>query len=469
MPLMIGHGGMRGGGGGGRYNRVSRYQMEEPTRKADMKTVRRVAAAFKPYRRQVAVVLLAIMVVGVLGIVNPLMLKYSIAIGFGQQRFDLLGHLRRRHDRDPHRHQLDRRRADLSQHQIGQSVMRDLRNQLYSHLQQMPLQVLHRHAHRRDSVAPLQRHRRRAIGRHRYRHLDRSPISPSCSRPSSACCSLDWRLTLLSLGLLPLFILLTISRRQRAARGQQGDAKVAGGAFGDGRGDALGQRRAAHQDLWPAAPGDRALRQRERAARAACRSRQQMVGRWFMMFISTFFSISPALVYLLYGYIAFGHGAHPSPARDRRGDRHAGRLHHAAEPALLPDRAVAQRAGRDAGRASRSSTASSSISTCRSRSTDKPGALGARRPPTVRGDVAFERRDFPLPQPTSSGPRWTTSRSRCSRGSSTALVGPSGAGKTTITYLVAAALRRGVRRGDDRRPRRARRDAGERWARSSAW
>jgi ATP-binding cassette subfamily B protein len=36
--------------------------------------------------------------------------------------------------------------------------------------------------------------------------------------------------------------------------------------------------------------------------------RQQMVGRWFMMFIGTFFSISPALVYWLAGYITFGGG-----------------------------------------------------------------------------------------------------------------------------------------------------------------
>src|SRR5579875_483666 len=43
---------------------------------------------------------------------------------------------------------------------------------------------------------------------------------------------------------------------------------------------------------------------------AGLQLRQQMVGRWFMMFISTFFSVTPALVYLLYGYLAFGSGQH---------------------------------------------------------------------------------------------------------------------------------------------------------------
>ena len=78
------------GGGGGRFGRLSQYQMEQPTHKADIKTVRRVAASFKPYRGEVAIVLAAIVVVGVLGIVNPYMLKFAISIGFAQQNFGLL-------------------------------------------------------------------------------------------------------------------------------------------------------------------------------------------------------------------------------------------------------------------------------------------------------------------------------------------------------------------------------------------
>src|SRR5690349_18418974 len=86
--MMRGQGYGRMGGGG--YRRMMNNTMEPPSKKADWRTVRRVAAAFVPYRREVSVVLLAIVVVAVLGIVNPLMLKYAIAIGFGQQRFDLL-------------------------------------------------------------------------------------------------------------------------------------------------------------------------------------------------------------------------------------------------------------------------------------------------------------------------------------------------------------------------------------------
>src|SRR5579871_1837775 len=79
------------GSGMGRYNRMLRSGVsDEPPRKTDARTIRRVARAFRPYWRQVLVVLFAIMVVGLLGVVNPLMLKLAITVGFGQQDFNAL-------------------------------------------------------------------------------------------------------------------------------------------------------------------------------------------------------------------------------------------------------------------------------------------------------------------------------------------------------------------------------------------
>src|SRR5579884_1980368 len=88
--------GMRGGavmGGGGRgYGRMMRAGVldVEPGHKADARTIRRVAGSFRPYWRQVLVVLLAIVLTSTLGVVNPIMLKLAITLGFGERRFDLL-------------------------------------------------------------------------------------------------------------------------------------------------------------------------------------------------------------------------------------------------------------------------------------------------------------------------------------------------------------------------------------------
>src|SRR5579859_6991446 len=81
--------GAAAGAGRGRINRLI-PNAGAPTKKADAQTVRRVARSFKPYWRQVLVVLLAILLTGVLGVVNPYMLKFSISIGFAQQNFHLL-------------------------------------------------------------------------------------------------------------------------------------------------------------------------------------------------------------------------------------------------------------------------------------------------------------------------------------------------------------------------------------------
>ena len=230
-----------------------------------------------------------------------------------------------------------------------------------------------------------------------------------------------------------------------------------------------------------------------------------MVGRWFFMIIGTIFSIMPAFVYWLAGYLA----ANGDPTAPTIGDDR--RLHHAPEPALLPARPAAQHPGRDPGLArpvrpdlrvprdgprdrrcarrrradtGRDAAAGSASATSRSstrprpcprhgrtrRSTTRSGRArtptrstpSARRPldgrrvdgrarawPT-RGrrrappSPKPERRRGPAdadcrrrtPRPAARPSASSTSTSRPSPGELVALVGPSGAGKTTTTYLV---------------------------------
>ena len=57
----------------GRYMRAPAQEDDRPIR---AKTVRRVIGTFKPYRRKVAWVGLAIVVTSGLGVVNPLLIKW---------------------------------------------------------------------------------------------------------------------------------------------------------------------------------------------------------------------------------------------------------------------------------------------------------------------------------------------------------------------------------------------------------
>src|ERR1700730_17691539 len=72
--------GFHGMGGG-----MSAYLDEQKNRgrKTDVRTLRRVAVAFKPYIPQVILVLITILVTSVLGLVNPLLIQRIFAAPIG--------------------------------------------------------------------------------------------------------------------------------------------------------------------------------------------------------------------------------------------------------------------------------------------------------------------------------------------------------------------------------------------------
>ena len=122
---------------------------------------------------------------------------------------------------------------------------------------------------------------------------------------------IDWRLTFLSLAMLPLFMWLTYRvgkvRRRLAGLTQSSLADITAiteetvSVSGILLTKTFGQQQAAID--------------RYRAANsklAALQIRQSMVGRWFFMIVGTVFSITPALVYWLAGYLAIT-GAQSAP------------------------------------------------------------------------------------------------------------------------------------------------------------
>ncbi|MGH2502374.1 MAG: ABC transporter ATP-binding protein, partial [Ktedonobacterales bacterium] len=165
----------------------------------------------------------------------------------------------------------------------------------------------------------------------------------------------------------------------------------------------------------------------------ALQIRQQMVGRWFMMFISTFFSILPALVYLLMGYMLFGQGQHPTQTviTDTVATLVAfttlqTRLYFPIGQ-LLSVQIEIQGALALFDRIYEYLDMKNDL-------VEKPDAISLD-PHTSRGEVVMDDVTFryreDLERPTLDQVSFTMRP-----GTLTALVGPSGAGKTTITYLL---------------------------------
>jgi ATP-binding cassette subfamily B protein len=423
---------MYGGGPpmGGGYRRLV-GKPDEPAKKADIRTVRRVAAAFRPYLREVLIVFAAIVVVGVMGIINPLMLKYSISIGFGQQRFDLLVVFVAVMVIVPIITGLIGVGQTYLNSRIGQNVMRDFRNRLYTHLQRMPLKFF-----TDTRTGEIQSRLANDVGGVQAVVTDTatSTIANLTTVVSTVVgmVFLSWQLTLLSLGLLPVFIFLTTRvgavRREVSKETQESLAEMS---------SMVQETLSVSGVLLTKTYG----RQRQEIARfdkenqrlVGLQIRQQMVGRWFMMVIGTFFSIIPALVYLLAGYLAFGpgHSSSPTQVAEIVGTLVAfttlqTRLFFPVG-ALLNVQVELQGALALFERIFEYLDMPLEI-------VDRPDAV-TLAPIQVQGDVAFEDVTFRY-RADSERPALDDISFTAQAGKLTALVGPSGAGKTTITYLV---------------------------------
>jgi ATP-binding cassette, subfamily B, bacterial len=421
------------GGGGGRYNRLMRTSLtnQPPAGKADARTVRRVAALFKPYLRELGVVLGAIALVSVLGLVNPYMLKFSISIGFGEANFPALAFFVAVMIVTPVLSSLIGVGQTYLNARVGQSVMRDLRNALYTHLQNMPLKFF-----TDTRTGEIQSRISNDIGGVQSVLTDTATSTVSNVTTVVATIAgmliLSWQLTLLSLALVPLFIYLTYRvgnvRREISRNTQVSLAEMT----------ALVEETLSVSGVLLAKVFGRQRREVERfkdenERYVNLQIRQQMVGRWFMMFIGTFFSILPALVYLLEGYLAFGHGQHVSQkgltdivATLVAFTTLQSRLYFPIGQ-LLSVQIEIQGALALFDRIFEYLDLKNDL-------TQKPDAV-TLDPHTTRGEVEMDNVTFSyradLERPTLDGVSFTMRP-----GTLTALVGPSGAGKTTITYLL---------------------------------
>src|SRR5215213_10536100 len=134
-------GGGRGGmGRGGPFGGASADFTPIPKERRG-RTLRRILAFFGPYKLQVVVVLVAILGTSLIGLVNPLLLGLLLDQVIIGGQYDRLNFYVSLMIVLPIVTGLIGVGQSYLNNVIGQNVMQDLRNALYTHLQQMPLRV----------------------------------------------------------------------------------------------------------------------------------------------------------------------------------------------------------------------------------------------------------------------------------------------------------------------------------------
>jgi ATP-binding cassette subfamily B protein len=297
-----------GGSSSGRLGGRGTADFEPVPKERRGRTLRKIAAFFRPYRARVVVVLAAILLTSFIGLINPILLKLLIDIAIPQRDWGLLNLFVGLMIALPIVSGLIGVGQSYLNNVIGQSVMHDLRTALYAHLQQMPLRFF-----TDTKTGEIQSRLANDVG-----GVQSVVTDTAASLTSNVAIALstviamviiDWRLTLLSLGMLPFFMYLTfrVGKVNREVRGetQKSLAEMSAtteetlSVSGMLLSKTFGQQQAAI---------DRFSKLNRRLA--TLQVRQAMVGRWFFMIIGTIFSITPAFVYWLAGYLAINNDPH---------------------------------------------------------------------------------------------------------------------------------------------------------------
>ena len=282
-------------------------------RPVNRRTVRRVVQAFRPYRRKVTLVGAAIVLTSTLGVVNPLL----IAVIFDRALFPRTASGQ---TLPPNLHLLYPLVGVMIAipivsgligvgqtyiaNVVGQRVMQDFRNALYRHLQHMPLRFF-----TSTRTGEIQSRLANDVGGVQTVVTDTaaSILSNVVIVISTivAMVILSWQLTVLSLGVTPIFLFFTYRvgkvRQRIAAHTQESMAEMSAITQ-----ETLSVSGILLSKVFGRQEHEIGRFQDENRRLADLEIRQQMVGRYFFAMIQIFFSITPALAYLVAG-IVIGH------------------------------------------------------------------------------------------------------------------------------------------------------------------
>ena len=298
------HGG--GGGGGGRLMRTAPLP-ESERRPVTTKTVWRILQFFRPYGARVALTVVAIIAVAMIGLANPFLLKLVIDDAIPNRNLDRLYLYVGLMIALPIVTGLIGVGQTYLNTVIGQRVMQDLRNALYGHLQRMPLRFF-----TTTRTGEIQARLSSDVSGVQQVVTDTatSIVSNLATAISTviAMWLISWQMTLISLGLLPIFLFITYRvgevRRDVKTETQETIADMTSqvdetlSVSGMLLTKAFGRQNRAVADF-------QGINQRL----TMLQIKQQMIGRWFFMIIGTFFSITPAFVYWYAGVQIIGGNA----------------------------------------------------------------------------------------------------------------------------------------------------------------
>ena len=435
----------------GRHGFWHASPLDEDRRPVDRATVRRVIGTFKPYKRKVGIVGVLIAITSGLGVINPLM----IVLVFDEALFGANGDCAGVPCPNlpllyvyvgimiavPIVTSIIGIWQTYLTNQVGLNVMQDLRNRLYQHLQAMQLRFF-----TTTRTGEIQSRLANDVGGVQSVVTDTAStvLSNVVTIVSTiiAMIVISVPLTILSLLLMPLFLWLTVkvgkARREVATNTQRTLADMSAiteetlsvsgillsKSFGRQRFE-IGRYRDENDRL------------------SGLLLRQTMIGRSFFALVGTFFSITPALVYLVAGWVNSSNGTNVIEAG-----------------MLVGFTTLQSRLFFPIGSMLQVSTEVQSSLALFDRIfeyldmpheiTDAPDAVAVEQ---VRGHVRLRDVWFRYEEPAEGVPvspapaaeddepiprEWTLEGVdlEIQPGQLAALVGPSGAGKTTVTYLV---------------------------------
>jgi ATP-binding cassette subfamily B protein len=406
-----------GGGGGGQGARHALLGERAKPQRSSIAILRRVAGIFRPYRLAVAGLLGTVTASALIGLAPPLLFA------------DIIDNVSK--TKDAGRVNIDALLIFLAvlagalltvlqsylNNKVGQGVMYDMRNHLYGHLQTMSLRFFT--ATRTGEI--LSRLNNDVGG---IQEAVTSSFTTVISNLIIVVTTvvlmafLDWRLTIFSLAALPLFIIPTRivggMQRRLLARTQE---RL--GVMNAQMQETLSVSGILLMKIFGRQPYEYARFEKTNREVRDLTFRRLMTGRWFFMLLGLFGGLAPALVYW-YG----GHQVISGALTAGKVVAFAALVTRIFSPVtqLLSVWVTVQSSLALFERVFDYGDQPADI-------VEAPGAVVLGRP---RGDVRYEHVSFSY----GATPTLTDVSLDIEAGQVAALVGPSGAGKTTITYLL---------------------------------